>query len=413
MKILRLSPYIINSVIPEHSKNYTGFGRSVWDISRYSKLSGNEEFVYTFHNKNQKIVDGVVMLDGTIKSVLRHITFGTLYLFTKILFILPLMRKNKLKRRLSYLIYSLTYGHIKYLIREVNPDIIHLHGLTYGTIAILSAVQKSGYPYLVTLHGLNMEVLPDRISRNYEIHKIKCLNQKGIYITIIGSGMLSKIQDKCLDVDLNFIITINHGVDNTSLTAPKINRNTILEKFNVGNRKVITSVGSLIERKNHSFLIESIYAMNKSERDKLIVFIVGDGLLKKQIQDQIDSLNLSDTVKLLGKRNHQELSELYSISHLTVLFSKIEGFGRPILESFLFGVPVLSFADLDAVKDLYSEGCLYLIEERDQIIASHKILELLSHNHDHEKIRKYSKTKTWISSVEKYNDIYRKISLKS
>lgn len=408
MKILRFAPYITNSKIPEHSERQTGFGRSVWDITRYSAKSGNEEFLYTFRNNNEKVIENVCLLEGKKINLIKNINYKTIIELFRAIPRVFQMHGNPWKIRLSYFLASSSYGYIEKLIKTVKPEIIHIHGLTYQTLPFIEAAKKSNIPYVVTLHGLNMNTVSNQLESNFEKKQISMLNKNNIYITIIGSGMLKTIKENCTLVNPKRIVTINHGIDDSTLN-PQQNVGNIIRKMNLYEKKVLISVGSLIERKNHDSLIESISKLENEEKKKLIIFIIGEGPMRSKLEELIRNFDLNDTVFLVGQKNHIELSEYYAVADFSLLLSHIEGFGRPILESYYFGVPVITFNDLDAIEDLYVRNGMFIINERSSEAIASKIREVINLEISPAEMKNFAQSKTWDAAVLKYNEVYSNI----
>lgn len=408
MRILRLAQYIINYEYKEFSKNSSGYGRSVWDISRYSSKMGNEEYLYTFGNKDKKIIENVHIVEGNNKDVYSKIDKKTIIGIIKMIGTLSVSKGISFKEKLACIYYYGKYGYIKNIIDIINPDVIHIHGLTFATRSLLDAALESGKPVVVTLHGLNMNTSSSKAEVNYEIEQIKYLNDKNVCITVIGSGMKNTIESMNYIEILENIKTVNHGIDSSSFNF-SLNKVEIKEKLNILNKKVLISVGSLSERRNQIQLISSISKLSESEKNEIIVYIIGDGPYKQILHDEIRKFKLEQTIFLLGNLNHSELSAYYTMSDMTLLLSKVEGFGRPILESYLFGVPVIAFNDLDAVNDLYIEGGMFLIDKRSDEAVIAKIRELISTEVNSDLIKAYASKKTWDEVSLKYEVIYKEI----
>lgn len=409
MRILRFSQYITNSNIPEFDRNKSGYGRSVWDISRYSSKLGNEEFLYTYANRQERKLEDVTIIEGKFEKVYKHFDLKSFLLVFKMVLLSFLLKGFNLRARIACVVYSSKYGYISQVIKEVNPNIIHIHGLTYWTLPFILAAKKSGIPYVVTLHGLNMNVIENKISRSFEKKQIERLNSEGVILTLIGSGMLDTIIENCEVENEDGLVVINHGMDGSTFTFDNDTQN-IKKELGIIKKKVILSVGSLSERRNQITLVRAVSKMPKDVIDSIVVFIVGNGPMRTALESEINKFGLENTIKLLGEKNHSELSSLYAISDVTAVLSKVEGFGRPILESFLFGVPVVAFSDLDAVQDLYKDGCMYLVNDRDDECVSNKIVEVLNRKKDSKMIKEFASTKTWAAASCKYQEIYSRVA---
>lgn len=101
---------------------------------------------------------------------------------------------------------------------------------------------------------------------------------------------------------------------------------------------LIGNVGRLHSQKNQSFLLESFLTLpNQDHRYHLI--IIGDGGLRTELEHRIDSLDLNESVSLLGVRH--DVKELYNAMDLFVLPSLYEGVSIALLEAQANGLPCL------------------------------------------------------------------------
>lgn len=123
-------------------------------------------------------------------------------------------------------------------------------------------------------------------------------------------------------------------------------------------------MNSLGKCKNQMFLLKPLTHMDLKVRDNIILFLIGEGPDRKNLENYIHSRKLEKNVKLLGFKEGKELIEYYNMADLLVITSTSEGFGLPMIESFAAGIPVLTFSDLGAVKDLYNPDCMLLFKNR-------------------------------------------------
>lgn len=100
----------------------------------------------------------------------------------------------------------------------------------------------------------------------------------------------------------------------------------------------ILSVGTLKKVKDHATLIRAFARLSSTLNAKLM--ILGDGLLKEELESLISELKLQDRVSMPGF-----ISDPYPwfrSADLFVLSSQREGFGNVIVEALECGVPVVS-----------------------------------------------------------------------
>ena len=98
----------------------------------------------------------------------------------------------------------------------------------------------------------------------------------------------------------------------------------------------ILHVGRLSPVKNHSFLLKVMHNL-VSQNCHCKLFLVGDGPLKKQIEEEVVSLGLSGFVFFLGIR--QDVGKLLSSMDYFILPSKFEGLPLSLVEARASGIP--------------------------------------------------------------------------
>ncbi len=117
--------------------------------------------------------------------------------------------------------------------------------------------------------------------------------------------------------------------------------------------KVVIAAGGLVKQKNFPSLISAWVDVNRHCPDwKLKIF--GDGEKHKELQNQIDSNNLSDSVLLCGFTDH--IFEEMADASIFVLSSLCEGFGLVLIEAMSCGLPVVSYDCPCGPKDIITNG---------------------------------------------------------
>jgi len=114
------------------------------------------------------------------------------------------------------------------------------------------------------------------------------------------------------------------------------------------NAWLIIHVGSLRPPKNHEKLL-NIFAQLVQKKDNAYLLIVGEGELRRQIELQIESLELEQRAIMTGERN--DVLRLYSGADLMIFPSLWEGLPGSVLESLACGVPVLA-SDIPVMREV-------------------------------------------------------------
>ncbi len=123
---------------------------------------------------------------------------------------------------------------------------------------------------------------------------------------------------------------INNGIDVKKYSFSEKARNKYRKQIGLENKFVVGHVGNFYEPKNHLLLINIFYELQKIKKDSFLV-LIGDGILRKRIENLINSLGMKDKVLLLGHRD--DIPELLSSMDVFVFPSVHEGFPLTLLEA--------------------------------------------------------------------------------
>lgn len=110
---------------------------------------------------------------------------------------------------------------------------------------------------------------------------------------------------------------------------------------------VILSVGQLKEKKGLQYLIHAM-AILRERRIRAVCRIIGDGPLRGQLADQVESLELGGTVELIGALPHEGVVRAYAEATVFTLPCVVasdgdrDGIPNAILEAMASAIPVVS-----------------------------------------------------------------------
>jgi rhamnosyl/mannosyltransferase len=108
-------------------------------------------------------------------------------------------------------------------------------------------------------------------------------------------------------------------------------------------KKVLLFVGRLFPYKGLEYLLGAIKIISDKRRD-FILFIVGEGKLRKKLEKMLRDLKIKNLVKFTGALPDEELIKYYNLCDIFILPSihKSEAFGISQLEAMACGKPVIS-----------------------------------------------------------------------
>jgi glycosyltransferase involved in cell wall biosynthesis len=137
---------------------------------------------------------------------------------------------------------------------------------------------------------------------------------------------------------INKVTVIPIGIDNSKLIFDRNIVDQIKKRF--FNKKIVLSIGRMSYYKGYGFLIEAVKYFNPN----INLLIIGEGELKKELQEKVINENLSDQICFLGKVDDILRNSYLCASDVFVLSSiyKTEAFGIVQLEAMSFGKPIVS-----------------------------------------------------------------------
>lgn len=153
------------------------------------------------------------------------------------------------------------------------------------------------------------------------------------------------------------------------------------EELNVPfGHKVILYSGKYIEKKRPLDLIKAFELL---KNNKVTLIFLGDGPLRKEMENYIDSNEINNII-LTGFINQSEISKYYSIADVFVMCSGIgETWGLSINEAMNFGLPLLISKTTGSSVDLVKQGQNgFVFNEGDFQTLSHLLNEMLFENFD-------------------------------
>lgn len=173
--------------------------------------------------------------------------------------------------------------------------------------------------------------------------------------------------------------------DTKCLYIPNVIDN-IYDKPKYNTNYNLVSVGRFSKEKAFEDLIEVI-GIAKKDIPNIHLNLVGDGKLKNDITNKIESLDLKENIKLCGYLSQSEIKKVMLDSSLYVMTSLTESFGLVLIEANSYGIPCIAFDSASGAKQIIENKEL-LISNRDKEKMAKLIVKLLK---DKDKLQAYGK----------------------
>ncbi|WP_439883474.1 glycosyltransferase [Pontibacter sp. MBLB2868] len=171
---------------------------------------------------------------------------------------------------------------------------------------------------------------------------------------------------------------------------------------------VLINVARLSTAKNQKLLIRAVAKVLKTRQVKLI--IVGEGPLRNSLQDEINKLNLQESIDMVGFQIHPV--SWIAKSDLFVLSSDFEGFGNVVVEALATGITVVTTACNYGPPEIVKNGEFgYLASVGNEEDLADKIIYALDHPLEKEKQIARAKEFHVDTIVQKYDELFSSLAL--
>ncbi len=249
------------------------------------------------------------------------------------------------------------------LIKKEKPDIVHTHTAKAGTLGRIAA-RLAGVP--VILHTFHGHVLTGYFGRFRS------------WVFILIEKILALITTRLITLSEELKRELNDmGIGNEKKfeviplcleLKPFLDSENYSGKFKnelglSAETDVIGIVGRLVPVKRHKLfldaakIIDSQFTIHDSRLDIKFV-IVGDGELRKELEDYAEKLGIADEVIFTGFK--RDLPEIYAGLDIVVLTSINEGTPVSIIEAMAAARPVVA-TNVGGVPSLVKDGVTGLL----------------------------------------------------
>lgn len=264
----------------------------------------------------------------------------------------------------------LDFARIKNLcsfVRAEKIEIIHTH-LEYANIlgAIVGFLTR--VPVITTLHSIGTE------PRHYHPVRFKMESWLLRNITTRVLAVGNAVADNQKKRLRRKSITVVPNCVEPGETLSDVERENIRRNLGVDpSSRILISVGRLSPPKGYSDLIAA-FAILYENSPNVKLMIVGAGVLHEPLKAEIEALNLSEQIHLLGARD--DVPKLLAASDLYVSSSHHEGLPLAILEAMEARLPVVATGVGD-IPDIVTHDVGIVVPPKEPALLAHELQKLL------------------------------------
>jgi glycosyltransferase involved in cell wall biosynthesis len=407
MKILQYPAYITICGNKSFSRSTTGYGYMALDIATSIAAKNIKVDLLTQSNITKGFYfEDIHILKRTWKDIFSNLKFSHLFTAIKIIS----TNQISLRKIPNIILYNISMGYFEKILIQNDYDLVHIHGISYSTLPIINVCKKKQIPFLVTLHGLysfaNSTGASEKLKQLEKDFLIEAFKDK-IPVTVISTGIKRTILDFLNKRQLNNFDVITNGCN---ITTDNLHTDlNIRERYQIPpTKKIMICVGNISIRKNQSQIVKAYLNLPQPIKNDLVILFLGADGTNGQFQNEIDKTDLKNRLIYCGNIPKNEMPNYLDQADYNIVASISEGFGLSIIEGFVFGLPCLTFSDLDAVPDLYHPNAMLLVENRSDNALTNGIEKMIVTNWNKKFIQEYAQKFTLEKMAEEYINFYEK-----
>jgi glycosyltransferase involved in cell wall biosynthesis len=268
---------------------------------------------------------------------------------------------------------SIAVGRIIKTVRVLKPDIIFS---THAHLSIAILVFKAFLPKVTRIIIRESNVPSQKLNEGAKSALIRILYRftypRAHAIVCPGKAIRDDLL-KTASLDSQTLVEIPNPVDTQTIKKKMVV--PLDEEFEHGENLV--AAGSLTRQKGFDLLIDAI-AILSHRRKNIRLVILGDGVERKNLVQQISRHRLNDHVQLTGVVKN--VYPYFYHADVFVLSSRWEGMPNVVLEALACGTPVVTFDCPGCVNEIIeNSGQGILVNPENPTLLAEAIDRILEH----------------------------------
>lgn len=405
-----ITPYVTINSRKEFSRNKTGFGYMVLDIARSVTRLEQVDLLATDTFGDAFELDGVNFLKRTFSRYLL-----TMMSCLSPMIVVKLMRQYRMQRGTCFRLwfYWLMTGYLRLLLKKGEYDIVHIHGGGFSTELWMKVCRHCGQKFIVTLHGLNSfsdTVQLESAGKRYERDFLHKVTEGEILITVISTGM-KRIIEKAFGIEDCSNITVVCNSFSFDVKAHERDDYDIRRLYQLKEgTKILLCVGNIGKRKNQAQLIRAFELLPEHlAAQSYILFLGGEQEPGMSINQLSNGCQRKSHYIACGIVDKDLVHYYYEQGDGVALMSLSEGFGLSLIEGMHFGLPSMSFTDIDAYEDIFSPESMVGVETHTDRAVAEGLELLLTSRWNKEQIKAHSKKFESENMAKQYIEVYKSV----
>lgn len=329
----------------------------------------------------------------------------------------PIMRSRLFIRELE--------KRIRSVCADFHPTVIHAHSPSLCGIPARNTASAFGLPFVYEVRAIWEDAAVDQqamskwswkyhMSRHIETRLLR----RSDAVVILCNALKEEIAKRTKQPDKIYVVP--NGVDHNKFHFLPKNKE-LARKLGVQNNTVIGFIGTFFRFEGLDDLAKAWDQIAEAEPNCRLL-LVGYGELTDELEQMQKASRHGDTILLPGRVSHDNILEYYSVMDIMVYPRKsirLTELVTPLkpLEAMAMGKAVIA-SDVGGLKEIVDGGRAGLLFRAGDISdLAEKIINLIRDPTRREELAGHASSyvlreRSWKTIVERYAEIYRKLSIK-
>ena len=268
------------------------------------------------------------------------------------------------------------YRHLKKLIHEFQPDIVHTHAAKPGAVGRMAASSLAVPVIVHTYHGHVFHSYFGKIKTQFVINTERFLARRSDAIVAISEQQKKELAGDFKIANESKFRVIPLGFElNKFQEGQEQKRKKFRDEFSLDHDEIaIGIIGRLVPVKNHDLFLQAIKHAATHSSKKIRAFIIGDGETKKKLEERAKQLGMSFTngydknALLTFTSWRTDIDVINAGLDIITLTSLNEGTPVSLIEAQAANKPVVS-TKVGGIRDIVVEGETALLSDTDDVHA--------------------------------------------
>jgi glycosyltransferase involved in cell wall biosynthesis len=246
------------------------------------------------------------------------------------------------------------YRAVRGILRDFQPDVVHTHSAKGGVLGRLAAHALRVPAIVHTVHGAPFHSYQHAAARTAFRWCETYAARRCHSLVSVADAMTDLLVDAGVAPRDKFT-TIYSGMDVEPFLAADEHRQRVRAELGYSDQHVVIGkIARLFYLKGHEYLIAA--ASRVAQVCPTVRFLlVGDGLLRRELENQIRQAGLESYFQFTGLVPPQRIPELVGAMDVLVHVSLREGLARALPQALIAGKPVVSY-DVDGAREVVIDG---------------------------------------------------------